>query len=899
MKIDAKRTVKPRKNSQYISRSKTFPPTISDQEIKRAQILKLLTTHSHIKLWMLLAPAGYGKTTAMCQIMQHFHKKSFISIWLNLDDGDNDMSRFLNSFATAISPHSSILADTLSGFTSNEELAHHIIESLYSISQPTVIYFDNFEILNNPAVCSVIARGIEALPDHCKIVIGSRTLPNIGLSRLTTRDQVYQIDASTLRFSTEETTNFMRHDLTFTLKKAQITHLQQSTEGWPTALKLAHIALKDKKDADSFIAHFSGSNAAIAAFLAEEVLLSMPEDNQAFLMQTSILDELTPSVCNQLLGRTNSLDTLLNLEKRHLFLKASDNNEVFSYHSLFRDFLLTQLQRRCPEQLKALHLSASQIYMGLDRPIPAIRHALKADSNKAVELLENHADNLLSEGRIGLLTQLLDQVPSATLDKNAHLKLIYALCLTYTRGPMVAYQLIKNTNEAELPAEAAAYLLALRPMQLAMMDRIQEAHEQGMQASEKSLSNPNAQVTLSQALTQTSIILGKHDQARQYCDQARSSQSLANDLFNRVLADTAEATMELMRGHLKQASQRLTLSLDELHNTQNSHRGIAMATIQLAEILYEQDRSSEAKQLLMTNSALVQDIGPPDTLITANVILSRILAKEGDYDTALQLLIELEQSGHRLKIPRVLASARLERAQLWLARGDINGANEQLNLSLKTFDWEAISGLWFAANDTLTPDILKLRIQLHKNNVDKTLPQLRNLIKIADREQRSRRALKLRILLAEALFNKGDRNAAQRTLTQALQFAQPEGFIQTFIEEERTIATLLNDTQQQALFDGVENGDNNLSYAQLIASRMNASAATHNPTTGNEEDRLTNKELQVLNVLALGLSNMAMAEKLFVSESTIRTHLRNINLKLNAKNRTEAVNIARQTGLIT
>lgn len=883
----------------FISRSKNAPPAVLGQEIRRSQVLELLEKNATTRLWLLLAPAGYGKTTAMCQIMQHFNQQGFISIWLNFDDGDNDIFRFLIGFATAIAPYSEPLKKALLHSPLNEELAHLIIESLNAITEPTTIYFDNFEAVNNPAVCGLIARGIEALPDNCRIVIGSRTKPNIGLSRLITRNQVCEIDSTTLRFSIDETVVFMAQNLTLDLNQNQIQQLQQSTEGWPAALKLARIAIEGRQGADSFITNFSGSNAAIAAFLAEEVLFSLPETMQTFLLESSILEELNPAACNRILKRTDSLDILLDLEKRHLFLTASgDNNELFRYHSLFRDFLLTQLQRRHLEKLPLLHARACEVYLAMNRPVPAIRHALKADIDDAVKLLKLHADELLSQGRIGLLTQLLDQVPDTIQDRHPHLKLIYALCLTYTRGPHIAYKLIKDIDESSLPAESAAYLLALRPMQLGMMDRIQEAHQQGLQAVDLTSINLNAQVTLSQALTQTCIILGEHDQARYFCDQARSIQGPTGDMFNQVLADTAESSIDLMGGHLKQASQRIILSMQQLQaSPNNSRRGITIAAIKLAEILYEQDKCKEAKQLLITNSALVQEIGPPDTLINANVILSRIVASENDYDTALQLLIELEQSGHRLQIPRVVASARLERARLWLSLGDISGASEQLALSQKTFDWTTIDGLWFSANDTLTPDIVKLRLLLYKHKVDQVLPPLRALIKNSDREHRARRALKLRILLAEALFSKGDRNAALRTLNQAILFARPEGFIRMFIEEDGSIAPLLHEAQQHAAMDGHANSDES-HYARQLATRMEITPPSQNPSaTGNQDDRLTGKELEVLKVLALGLSNMAMAEKLFVSESTVRTHLRSINLKLNAKNRTEAVNIARQLGL--
>jgi LuxR family maltose regulon positive regulatory protein len=535
--------------------------------------------------------------------------------------------------------------------------------------------------------------------------------------------------------------------------------------------------------------------------------------------------------------------------------------------------------------------------MQQQRPIPAIRHALKAGAmDAAMPLLLEHADSLLQQGRIGLLTQLMDQVPAASLDQHPHLKLLYAHCLTYTRGPRQGHALIETMQAAQLPADSAAHLAALRPMQLGMMDRIHEAHAQGLAANLNPHTAPhNALVTLSQALTQTSIILGEHEQARQFCDQARYAQGTASDRFNRILAETAEATMELMRGHLKQATQRIRLALNPAANHRLSRRGITMATIQLAETLYEQDQCTEARKLLLTNSALVQDMGPPDTLINANVILARIVAHAGDTDHALQLLIELEHSGHRLQLPRVVASARLERARLWLLRGNCSAASEQLALTVKTVDWNSITPLWFSANDTLIPAMVQARLHMQTGEAGRAVSSLRHDLKNAEREQRARRALKLRILLAEALFASGDRNSALRTLTLALNSAAPEGFIRTFIEEGAALAPLLGEIKS---LHGHDLSADASGYFRSLEAGFLHPAPARITVSGSDDDQLTGKELEVLKVLALGLSNNAMAEKRVVSESTVRTHLRNINLKLHASNRTEAVSIARQIGLL-
>ena len=896
-KVAANTTAKP---MPYMSKSKVTPPSLPNEEIKRSKLIDELGDHSATrKLTVLQAPAGYGKSTTMRQILELYKTQGVVTIWLNFDDADNDVSRFLASFYTAVAPHCEELNYEGWQTLRDQELMDVTAEYLNTMVGPTALFFDNVEKIKNPAVLGLIARGIEDLPEGWRVFLGSRTTPAVGLAKISTIDQLNNIQADVLRFSEEEARKILTQKTQVPLPLEQTRQLHQRTDGWPVALKLASLALHGKDNADHFIENFSGTNAAVAAYLAEEVLTSLPDSMQDFLLHSSIFHEMHVDICDRVLERNDSLQVLIELQERNLFVSRSDNQPtLFHYHNLFRDFLQIQLQRRHPEIVSGLHETASQVYLNRGRPIPAIRHALKSgDTELALQLLKEHGDALLAQGRIGLLARLLEQLPIRVIDQHPHLKLLHALCVTYTRGPRPGYELVAHMDESTLPAESAAHLMALRPIQLGMMDRIDEAHTQGLAAWKKNVDAvPNARKNLSQALTQTSIILGNHEQAREFCDQARYSPGTNVDVFNLVLAESAESGMELMEGRLKQASHRMKLALDRQKNDAHRRaRGVSMASIQLAEILYEQGDTPSARRLLATHSALVQDMGPPDSLITANVILSRILYGAGELEQASQVLIELESSGHRLQLPRVVGSARLERSRLWLAQGDIDGAREQLDLAARTYDWNAAKDLWFSANDTLVPEIIELRLLLRTGNSNKALPVARRLLKTAEHARRYRRALKLRILLAETLYSHGDVNSALRTMTEAMEFADREGFVETFQEEGPTLRPIFEEM-------GISAPKQPYS-SDTLSPTTNANSPTAPAQQANaelpNEVRLTKKEMDVLTVLAMGLSNVAMAEKLFVSESTVRTHLRNINSKLNAKNRTEAVSIARQIGLIS
>ena len=420
-------------------------------------------------------------------------------------------------------------------------------------------------------------------------------------------------------------------------------------------------------------------------------------------------------------------------------------------------------------------------------------------------------------------------------------------------------------------------------MLLAMTDRIDEAHRLGQETLPRIPPEARfARSMLCQALAQTSIILGEAEAARGFIAQARTAQREAGNAFGIALAESAAALLDLMEGRLKQAST--CISAISSRPAQPDLIGNAVAAVQLAEVLYESDQCEAARRLLFVHAPLVQEVGLPDALITAHVLQSRIADAGNDYDHALKALDELENSGHRLRLPRAVASARLERTRLYLAHGDPAEALAQLDLAEKALDWNALKARWYVANDTLNPDIARLRWMIRTGEAEAAVPLLRAELATAESRHRERRALKLRILLAEALHGANERKLGLRTLARARQLAEPEGFIRTFLEEGPFVQAMLREIGSRR-------------------SQSPAEAVVAAPPAGDSpavmlDDPLTHKELQVLALLAQGCRNTTMAERLFVSESTVRTHLRNINLKLHAANRTEAAVIGRRLGLI-
>ena len=884
-----------RRSGSYLSPAKITPPVSSPHEVKRQTLLDRVLEDASGHVIVIQAPAGFGKTTLMSQLQRYFRDHGQTTGWLTLDEADNDVSRFMAGFAAAVEGMSDNSTDRLERPSSNHELSFWIFDRLATIQPPPVMFFDDLESIRNPVVMGLLNRGINSLPANASVVIGSRNLPDIGLPRLRALGRLIELDAAELRFTQDESGEFLRARRGFALGDEQVAQLQFKTEGWAAALWLASLALARRQDTGAFIDSFSGTNAAVAAYLAEDVLDALPAEQQDFLLRCSVLKELSEPLCNAVCGCDNSLDRLRELDRLNIFLNPIDETRsTFKFHSLFRDFLLNRLTRLPKEELAKLHRVAANAYLADGRPVPAITHALEADPDGfGIPLLREHLDDLLVQGRMRLLAGWIARLPAATRSTHPWLLPILAWSVTFTRGPRAGLELIKDLDETTLPPSSLALLQALRPMLLAMMDRISEAHALGLSALETvDESHSFARAMIYQALTQTSIILGEHENAHEYVDQARRAQREATTGLGHLLAEAAEAVLDLMSGRLKNARTRIDLARTRFKQArQSDHDGNPLAGTQYAEILYEQGETVEAKRLLEVYAPLMRDLGPPDALISSHIMLARIAARQGDDERAYELLTELETAGHHLNAPRVLASARLERARMSLVCNDLNTAKDHLTTAENTYDWNATKDHWYVANDTLTPRLIRATWLIRSGAAAKALPILQNELNEAMQTNRPRRALKIRILLAEAYAADRQRNKAMRALRRALEFADAEGFTQTFADEGSAITALVQEFRA---------GEHQQEPVDQITYLRPEKPVMSRPAMADMgiEDPLTPKEVEVLELLAQGCSNTELSERLFVSESTVRTHLRSINLKLHAGNRTQAVAIARTLGLV-
>ena len=912
--------------------SKLSPPSVTATQVPRDAVCQGIVAAGAVKLVLVRAPAGFGKTTAMVQARERMAERGMDTAWLTLDRADNDVPRFLACLRQALAQFVVDLAPGASPLVLMDTLGRH--------GAPFALFLDDFELITDPAVLGLLREIIDHLPRRGQLVLGSRSLPDLGLGRLRAAGQLLEIDTEHLRFSLAETQRF------FALRQtggqpgaaaAELQHhlpdLHRKTEGWIAALWLASMALDDLHarhgSVAGFVTQFSGSNRAVADFLAEDVLDRQSPEIRDFLLRTSLLRHLNAPLCQALNPRSDSRRILEQLDAANLFITPIDNAEPdpaqprqtpereWRYHSLFADFLRAQLLREQPEQLARLHLAASGWYESQGRPVPAIDHAIEGgDMPYAIDLLAQHALVFLEQGRMRLLARWFAALPSALLREQPVLQVVSLWACMLTRGPWEAMALLRQSGcEHSDDPVVLAHVNALQPMLLAMMDRMEEAHDIGREHLARVPSGqPFADSVLCNAMAHVMGVLGEHEQAQRLLDAARRGQQGPG--FNRMYSESVEGLLDLQQGRLRQATARFRLAVG-LAGGQTAlpdasyppSHGNAWAGVLYAGAVYELHQLDQAEHLLNVYLPLARDVGLPDHMILSHTMRSRIAFQRGDIDAALAAITELEYLGHHRQLPRVVASARLERARMLVLQGQPEAASQALDRADDAPVWQRVAKRQLTAHDVDDLVIGRLRWRALFGDAAKAAQDAAAAGQQARDAMRLRRALKLQVLQAVALQRAGDAAAAMALMGVVLKQACVEGFVRLLLDEGPPVGALLrrvhaalheaSGARPDPIFDdylqrllqiiGPESDE-------AIADQAGAAAlAGVHPALA---EALTRKEIRVLQLLAEGYSNSAMAEKLFVSDSTVRTHLRNINLKLDARSRTQAVAIARRLGLM-
>jgi LuxR family maltose regulon positive regulatory protein len=894
--------------------SKLLPPAANPIQLPRPQLLDAIAGAHAARLVLIRAAAGFGKTTLMQQYAAHCRANGRGVVWLRLDSADNDLRRFLLHLAAGLQSFPGATRDDHAPLhaSSAERIGSMLIERIAAHTRALSILFDDFETIGSAPVVTFVQRLIEALPPGSRLVVGSRVTPELGLGRLRARGELLDITPGALRFSLAETTQFIRERCSLPLRDQELALLHRCTEGWATAIYLATLSLRNRTDYAAFVASFSGTHIELAEFLADDILARQSDACRAFLLETSALPQFSADLCNAVTGRSDSREVLDYLNRSNLFLVPLDGEcNWYRYHRLFGSFLRHRLHVTDATREAQIHRQAANWFIDEDQPIAAIEHLLDAAEHQAaLAQIGRHSRRLLGAGRIRLLMRWLDRIDPALLASAPRVGLVYAWVLLLNRRYAQSLQTVEQiVAEGARDAEREDLALeaeALRSVLFALTDQVEASRQTGL-AILKRLPNDAGfpYFTLTNSLAYSLVSTHCYDEARSVLSCGLQRRHDHPFIVMRSMAEAIEGIIDLVQGRLGAALARMAIASSYEWQEQRDDVAGNRTSIDISRslVLYEANEIDEVSRLLAESLPLAKSVSPPDSLITAHVLYARVALIHGDREQWLRLLAELEHLGRSISLDRAICSSWIERARVATLEGHLDSAEQALRAAYLHAQWES-PDVSFHANDIDLPLLTRARLDIASGRYDLAQSVLRDALEHANACQRHWRALKIRLLLALALDGLGDRNAAFAQLTKALQVASHEGFVRIFIDEGLPLMTLIgawvdhhrNDMTTPGVVPAFVDG------LLALAGQAHPRLALHKDAPASKpappHEALTSRELDVLQMLSAGHRNKVIAEKLFVSELTIKSHLRKINAKLGAQNRTQAVAIGRKRGLI-
>lgn len=862
------------------------------------------------RLTLISAPAGYGKTTL---IGEWILESGLSAAWLSLDEGDNDQARFLNYLVSALRAiEPGIGKATLATLQASQSqipttLLAPLVNELADHPQDFLIVFDDYHSIHNQAIHEAVAMLLEHAPAHVHIVIASRADPLLPIALLRGRGQVTELRQNDLRFSRAETNDFLELNLAIELSPADVAALTSRTEGWAAGLRMASVSLKGQDDVSAFIRDFTGSNRYILDYLLEEVLNKQPDALQQFLFFTSILEHMCAPLCDAVIeGLVNlpagSQSTLEDLEHSNLFIiPLDDRREWYRYHRLFADLLKGRLFQSQPEIVNLLHQRASKWYQESGLMEAAIDHALSSgEGQRAAILIEQSAENTLMRSQVRTLLGWIDALPEDEILKRPALSVYYSWALLWNGAPLEAIE-----AHLALTAHREDHSIKSLPLQafLAIYNaEVPKAAELARQAIEQLPEEDTLLRSLASfILASTYLAEGEAEAGLQILeDTARTSQQSGNVMIAvLVLCELGDESQK--HGRLHQAMKLYRQAL-ELGTDQGGQRlpVAGKALIGIGDVAREWNDYVTAEKRLTEGIHLVEQwsiLGAFEGYLN----LIQIYDTQGETQRGDVMLSHLRELAYRFdasEIDDYVVEMYAARRNVFL--GDLGAVREWADNRSQIFtSTESEKGQIL--------DILRTRLQKYENatlarlliaegSYSEAIAVLDQVLSEAMKVDRIFLTIDVEILRAIAFHAEGMRAESQAAFNHALALAEPEGFMRVFLDHGEKIMPLLLTAHKESDQLSI------LTYIERLLNASEVQISDTRPVSSRQREvflePLSDREIEVLNLLPSSLSSTEMADELSISVNTLRSHLKSIYSKLGAHSRYEAISRAREADLL-
>ncbi len=895
--------------TDLLIRTKLRLPFTRSELVPRPRLQEQIAQGLRGPLTLVIAPAGFGKTTLVAACVATC---GMPVAWLSLDKHDDEAGRFLNYVAAALQEADNMIGSEAAQLmaevqqTPPETVLTSLINDIDFAGREIALVLDDYQFISSQAIHEAVAFLLDHCPNTFHLVIATRSDPPLPLARLRARAQTVELRAADLRFTAPEATQFLNDVMGLHLDTRSVVMLEERTEGWIAGLQMAALSMQGRSDPETFVRAFSGSHRYVLDYLMEEVLHRQRDPVQRFLLQTSLLERMNAALCAALLG-TETVDSaqamLELLERENLFIIPLDDDRCYyRYHHLFAELLRVKLTQTCPDSISSLHRRAANWHAEQALWDDAIRHAFLAnDPEYAADLFERatiaRRDAFLFSG----IAELVEQFPESFVRQRPLVALGKATIMfqqSQLNGILpllrIAEQGVRENERLEGWQPILGTIHILQGAVASLLGDISLLLEASQQASAL-LSENDADYA--NTLLQSGLVhyfSGEFHRVDEIWMRALEVGRKSGDVYMTLLCMADLAFLKRHKGELPSA-ESLIQQIEKLAGSHGNRylQWIGSARRDYSDVLRERNQLDEAHRTIGEAITICEKYDTISSQGLGHIHLGRILLAQGDLPGAAEALHHAQHlaATHTL-YPDLLALIRVFEILLMLTQKQDKAALQISEACAAEPWWEhELLREWL--------EIARARCLLHLGQMAEAVALISCRRDVAHLTGRGRNWLEMTLLIALAKTAQGEQSLALALLQDALVFAQAQGFVRIFLDESQPMQSLLAQWLAHAGASPARD------YALRLLSQFEAEphtlTATRETTSsiGNLIEPLSERESEVLQLIATGKTNQEIAQQLIVSPGTVKAHTASIYRKLDVANRTEAVARARQLGILS
>ena len=868
-------------------------PRPSTTLLSRPRLNARLSRQPNGYLTLISAPAGFGKTTLAVEWLR---QQKHPAAWLTLDEQDNDPILFWRYLIAAVQQADARLGQraqaalAVSGRMPLETAVTLFINDLVAqlpADSPFTLVLDDFHWIHTAVIYQSLNYLLQRQPPQLHLILLTRADPPLSLARLRVEDRLVELRAADLRLTPAEMAAYLNQIMALDISDEELRLLNEQTEGWAAGLHLVALSLRQRDTGEAAqLAHtFAKARQHVFAYLVEQVLQYQTEEARQFLQQTAVLRQFSASLAAAVTGQNDIPHLLAHLTAENLFITPLDEQgEWFRYHPLFAETLRAGLDEAARREC---HRRAARWYAERQLMSDAIHHTLAAqDYGLMADLLTQTYKATLAQGLLVSLQKWLAALPEAY--RTPRLQVAAAWTRVYESGESELQQTFAAVRRQLTEPDDALQgeMLAVEAIYASLYGRPEQSVQLATQALD--LITPNdflSRAAAYQALGNAYHYLGQLDAAIAAYSQARHQFEALDAPFMSHLPLYRLASVQIMQGRLRQAQQTYEMV------RQRAQAAGYEPSLLTGEIYgYLSDLCCEWNNLEQAVAYARQEIELAEAghmllaLTDGYLKLAAALAAQNEREAAAEALRLAEETAVQLQSAPVSAQVALYVARHELAWGNRDAAGE----------WaETYAAQRKTADCPLTPvnaqtaDLLLARVWLAQGRPEAALELLQEALCEFEAAGRIRLIVEGNIVQAMAYARQNETAASQKALIRALTLAKPEGYARVFVENGRSLATLLH--QARHLYP---------TYVAQLLSAIGERSPIAQAESGLPLDPLTEREQDILTLIAQGQTNRQIADALFISVGTVKGHINHILSKLDAQNRTQALIRARELGLL-